>query len=335
LGELDVSVRVPRNSPATAGFESSKVNSARKTKETWMNRPILVCTFFVTAAAALGAQQTSQTNPYEGTSRPPADDQIITSQPVEPVQAPTPPPAQVIQPSAPSVSMGAANDDGIVHVAPPSQETMAPEMTQRAWANDPDGDIVHPRPRRPGELDEGTTIRVRLLERLSSGSSEQGEEFRTTVATDVLQGGRVVIPAGAEISGRLMQVSTGHLGGRGSMRLAPETVTMPNGVRYRLSAELSGAPGSRSRVGGEGIVRPGSQLKRDGIEYGGAVGVGLVAGAIIGGPAGAAAGGLIGAGVITVHLLVNHPQATLDRGTTLMLTLTEPLDLVPNTSAGN
>ncbi len=110
---------------------------------------------------------------------------------------------------------------------------------------------------------------------------------------------------------------------------------MPDGTHYRLHADVTSTPGSKTRVGGEGSITPGSQLKRDGIEYGGAVGAGLVTGAIVGGPAGAAAGSLIGAGVITVHLLVNHPQATLEQGTNMMLTLTEPLDLVPAMPSGN
>jgi multisubunit Na+/H+ antiporter MnhB subunit len=58
----------------------------------------------------------------------------------------------------------------------------------------------------------------------------------------------------------------------------------------------------------------------------------VVTGAILGGPGGALAGGLIGAGVITVHLLVDHPQATLEDGTVLLFTLSEPLNLVPATA---
>jgi hypothetical protein len=76
-------------------------------------------------------------------------------------------------------------------------------------------------------------------------------------------------------------------------------------------------------------------VKRDGIEYGGVVGGGVIAGALIGGPAGALAGGIVGAGVVTVHLLVNHPQAKLESGTVLILTLTEPMRLVPNGVQGN
>jgi len=50
---------------------------------------------------------------------------------------------------------------------------------------------------------------------------------------------------------------------------------------------------------------------------------------------GALTGSLIGAGVITVHLLSNHPQAILEPGTALLFTLTEPLNLVPAGVNGN
>ena len=119
------------------------------------------------------------------------------------------------------------------------------------------------------------------------------------------------------------------------MRLRPETVILPDGSRFHLYAQATGAPGSRTRVGSEGAITPGSRLKKDGIEYGGAVGAGAVTGAILGGPGGALAGTIIGAGVITAHLLISHPQATLENGTVLLFTLSQPLNLVPAAPTGN
>jgi hypothetical protein len=200
-------------------------------------------------------------------------------------------------------------------------------LIQRNYAADPDGDIVHPHPPRPGELPEGTTIRVRLLDRLSSASSERGESFRSRVASDVLQGEQVLIPAGAEIDGRVVGVSSGHTGGHGSMHLLPETVILADGTRYQLRAVITGTPGAKSKVGSEGTILPASRLKRDGIEYGGAVGAGATTGAIVGGPVGALAGSMVGAGVVTAHLLVSHPQATLEPGTAMIFTLTDPLQM--------
>jgi hypothetical protein len=63
---------------------------------------------------------------------------------------------------------------------------------------------------RLGELAAGSTIRVRLLDYLSTASSEEGSAFRGQVASDVLQGDQVVIPAGAEIDGRVVDVSSGQ-----------------------------------------------------------------------------------------------------------------------------
>ena len=82
-------------------------------------------------------------------------------------------------------------------------------------------------------------------------------------------------------------------------------------------------------------MTPGSRLKKASLEYGGAVGAGAVTGAIIAGPGGALAGTILGAGVITAHLLINHPQARLESGTYLLFTLNEPLNLVPAAQTGN
>ncbi|MGA2808251.1 MAG: hypothetical protein ABSE87_08950 [Terracidiphilus sp.] len=313
-----------------------------------MNRPILVCALMLMATAALGAQEASQSSPYQGTSTPPADDTIETSsqpqakppagQPAAPEQAQPAPAAQSQpqppyqpQPSPVDPSVNYQDPDGGIVQGQRNASGQA-ALTDR-YAADPDGDIVHPHPLRPGELQEGTAIRVRLLERLSTRTTEKGEVFRSRVGTDVLQGGQVLIPAGSEIDGRVVEVSSGHAGGRGTMRLRPETVILPDGSRFHLNAEVTGTPGSRTHVGGEGTILPDSRLKRDGIEYGGAVAAGATTGAIVGGPVGALTGTLIGAGVVTVHLLVSHPQAVLEPGTSMVFTTTDRLNLVRETSS--
>jgi len=297
-----------------------------------MNRPILICAMLLAASAALGAQQASQSNPYEGTSNPPPDNTIVTTSassakpsPVI-VAAPAPAPAPVQEQTS-----AAAPESGMVAAQPTASE---PILSKRVIA-DPDGDIVHPLPLRPGELPEGATIRVRLLDQLSTSRSEKGESFRSRVASDVMRDGQVLIPAGAEIDGQIASVSTGHPGGHGSMLLRPETVILADGSRYRLHANLSSTPGVKTKVGSEGAVLPASRIKRDTIEYGGAVGGGAATGAVVGGPVGAMTGGLIGAGVVTAHLLISHPQATLEPGTILVFTLSDRLMMAPATAPGN
>jgi hypothetical protein len=178
-------------------------------------------------------------------------------------------------------------------------------------------------------------IRARLLDRLSTAEAVSGQRFRTRVAVDVMQGGQVLIPAGSEVNGHIYRVSSGSFNAGGSMYLRPETVTLPDGSRYKLSALVTDAHGTKARVGTEGTIDAGSRMKRNSIEYGGAMGAGAVTGALWAGPAGALAGTLIGAGVITVHLMVNHSQAVLENGTLLQFTLTQQLNLAPVASNGN
>lgn len=358
-----------RNPLPVSGSNEVAANSARDVlvltarapeMENQMNRSILVCALMVAAAATLAAQQAGRSNPYEGTSTPPSNDTIITDSPAEAaaaqaapakpspahriaqpaervqvqsqqrVQAQTePPPAPV---SATLREPEDGTDSGIVRIAP--DPPAGPSLAQRVAA-DPDGDIVHPAPLGPNELGEGTEIRVRLLNAVSTSFSEEGEQFRSRVASDVVQDNRVLIPAGSEIDGRITHISTGSFGGHGSMHLVPETVILPDGARYRMYGQVVATPASNTTVGSEGSINPGSRVKRNSIEYGGAVGAGAITGAVLGGPAGALAGSLVGAGIITAHLLISHPQATLEEGTVLQFMLTERLNLVPAAVNGN
>jgi len=279
---------------------------------------MMVATLGWTAGAA--AQQGTQ---YSGVSQPPQDPIEISP---DPAPAPPKPAAGVVaQPPEPMTPQ--PSSPGPVYPMPdPGRDA----VNTRASVVDPDGDMVHPRAARPGELMEGATIRVRIIDRLSSTDLSKGQTFRGQVASDVLQDGKVLIPAGSSIEGRVSNVSTGnHLGGHGSFRLKPETVTLPDGTRYDLHAYATGTPGSKTKMGSEGSINPGSRKKKDGIEYGAVVGTGAITGAVLGGPVGALTGSLIGAGMVTTHILVDHPQATLEPGAVLLFTLTEPMNLTP------
>jgi hypothetical protein len=293
----------------------------------------------------------AQQNPYQGQSNPPADDTIQTAQPKPSPSVPMPPASVPMQQPAPAPDstqvpqsaqpMPAASvpmqdsDNGTVQVVPAQPGGAQPGLATRGQG-DPDGDIVHPEPLPPGTLEEGTRIRVRLITELSSARSERDDAFRGRVDVDVLQDGQVLIPAGSEIDGKVVEASSGHFAGRGTLRLRPETVILPNGSQYMLVARVADTQNSHTRVNNEGTIQAGPRYARNGIEYGGGVGAGVIVGAVIGGPAGALAGGLIGAGAVTVHLLMDHPQATLEPGSVLLFTLSDRLSLVaPNQTAPN
>jgi hypothetical protein len=260
-----------------------------------------------------------QANAYQGVSKPPSEQMDTTPDAPPPAPAPAPVAQQPAQPPT------SPSDTTEVTTTTESTQT----VISRQPAADPDGDIVQPRQARPGELLGGATIQVKLLDRLSSNENEKGDPFHGQVAHDVIQDGVTMIPAGSSIEGKVSAVSTGRLGGHGSIRLKPEAVIMPDGTRYTLRADASGTSGSKTRMGSEGAINPGSRIGRDGIEYGAVVGAGVATGAVLGGPVGALTGGLIGAGVVTTHLMVSHPQTTLDEGSIVLFTLTDSLQMTP------
>lgn len=335
-----------------------------------MNRSILTCVLVASSCGLLCAQQnpqqpaqqqpqqpqqTTSSDPYSGVSNPPSDDTIVATQPDQPkppaakspagkplVQPAPAQPTSGAQPAPSSVDPNAnfpnpdatGTDNGTVSIAP-AQPASASGLVARDASADPDGDIVHPHPDSPGTLAVGTSIRVRLLTGLSTTTSQRGDEFRSRVASDVLQDGQVLIPTGAEIDGRVVEVSRGTSRSRGIIRLRPDWVILSDGSKFRLDAQVTGTPGSNTHVGSEGTIAAGSRYKRDGLEYGGGVGVGVVTGAVIGGPAGAVAGGLIGAGAVTAHLMLDHSEANLEPGTVLIFSLNDRLNLQPSGTAGN
>src|SRR5580704_7622890 len=177
------------------------------------------------------AQQAAQ-SPNTGVSNPPADDTITVSQD-DPAPAPKPSPAVAAAPAAPvnppattTASASASNpDEGIVTTLPSSASTPAPAPSatlETRPAYNPDSDIVGYVPSPNNELAEGTNIRVRLLDSLSTKETNAGTAFKAQVATDVYKNGRVIIPAGSELRGRVVGVTQGHhFGTASTLRLRP------------------------------------------------------------------------------------------------------------------
>lgn len=287
------------------------------------------------------AQQASQ-NPYQGVSNPPPDNTIVTDQQANaPVAKPSP--AVSPKPSAPAAAAPATNapatpatnpDYGIVTSVPSdSADAAAPAtgatLDKRPY--NPDADIVGYVPSPSNELAEGTNIRTRLLETLSTRDTNAGTTFKAQVAADVYKDGRVIIPAGSELRGRVVSVSQGHhFGPSATLRLRPDVVILPDGTAYHLYGQVVESKAPNTRTDSEGGIQPASHLKKDAIEYGAGAGTGAIVGAKVAGPTGALVGSLVGAGVITAHMLMQHPEiAELPKGSIITFSLTEPMDLMP------
>ena len=318
---------------------------------------LALCCLVTPGAAAQSTSSATQDSSYQGVSHPPADDTIEAT----PDAAPVPPhskplPGVPLASSAPAVSSTASNlpgssmtarsssessdntDDGIVTSVPSSQpERMAaaaPEreahLIPRAPEN-PDYGIVGMVPSPSNQLAEGTNIRVRLMQTLSTRTAQDGEPFHGQVAADVYKEGRVVIPVGSELRGRVISVTQGHrLGTPATLRLRPDAVLLPDGTSYHLYAQAirTDAPGTRADA--EGGIQPSSRVARNLAELGAGSGGGAATGAILAGPVGAATGAIVGAGLVTAHLLLQHPhQASVEQGSEITFSLAEPMDLLP------
>jgi hypothetical protein len=130
----------------------------------------------------------------------------------------------------------------------------------------------------------GTTIPVRVTQTLDSATTQQGQSFSGTVATDVMADGLVAIRQGTGVTGRVSAVQeAGHY--KGNSLLTVELVSIN---RHGDSIAVSTQPYS---VEGKG------RGKNTAAKVGGGAAIGAIIGAIAGGGKGAAIGSAAGAGV--------------------------------------
>jgi hypothetical protein len=201
----------------------------------------------------------------------------------------------------------------------------------------PDTDIVNSVPTPENALAEGTPIHTRLDREISSSENGVGTLFTAQVAQDVVQNGRVIIPTGSIVHGRVMHADYGRrISGHASLRLLADEVVLPDGTRYYMSAVPSmTARSTGTRVNAEGTIQTRDNPKTLAAQYGIAGGAGAATGAVFGGPTGAIVGTGIGVGVITAHFLINRQAAVLPEGSSLTFGLSKPMQLTPITNTAS
>lgn len=325
-----------------------------------MNRLALACVgIAVMTAPAVYGQQQPASDTTQGVSQPPPDDTIIATPETAPPDAPAAPQTNQAKPSPASLpsaqiatqpdtrpdptpdkldpnrfdntDFGLVTSPAPVHVnadLDTSDDTQGAVLHTRETG---DNDIVFPNPGSSNELPEGTRIRVRINEALSTTQTTAGTPFHGQIVLNVTHNGSVIIPAGTTLRGRVVQVSQGHhFGPAATLRLRPDTVILPDGTAYHLYAQVQSSEADGTRIGSEGGIQPDAHVVKKTLEYGLGVGTGALVGAEVGGPPGAMVGSLVGAGVVTIHLLLQHPEAAVvPAGSEIVFSLTEPLDLTP------
>jgi hypothetical protein len=171
--------------------------------------------------------------------------------------------------------------------------------------------VVYPE---QGRVPEGTTLWVRLDQKLSAKRNSPGDGFHARVAQDVRSpDGEVLIPRDARVFGHVSAVQREYEGEQAVIVLELDSIEMA-GVRQPLRGHITATdvPSSRDRIKGRDVGL--------GAAAGAVVG-GLVhgwSGALVGGALGAAAGGAISLGR-------SGGEESLPKGTKLALELDRPV----------
>ena len=246
-----------------------------------------------------------------------AGSQTPTAKPSADVPATVPAsPAVEYGPYVPYKGAAVAGSNDVMHETP---------------AEDPaDAMIVTSVPELQGTLREGTLLKVKIGETLATDSTVAGSRFSGTVTEAIERNGRVIIPVGSTLEGRVTEVRGGRrISGAAMMHLETSAVTLPDGTHYIVHAQLIDTGKSEFNVDNEGTLKRKDHAKETLAIVGGVTGAGAATGALIGGGVGAVVGAGIGAGVSTFIWLKQDRQATLPKDELLVFSLTTPMILTP------
>jgi len=146
-----------------------------------------------------------------------------------------------------------------------------------------------------------------------------------------MRDGRVIVPAGSLLEGRVTWVRGGkRIGGPAAIHLEPRTVTLPDGMQYVLRAQAIDTDRWDSmKVDSEGTILRHDRGQKTAAAISLSAGGGAAAGAMMGGLPGALIGAGVGAGVSTVVWLKEDRQAELHKNLGVVFSLTEPMSVAP------
>jgi len=175
---------------------------------------------------------------------------------------------------------------------------------------------------------EGTPLKVKLQTTISTFSSKVGDPFQGKLTDPVVIDGKMMIPAGATVEGRVTRLNEPRrIKGKPTIGIFPEHIILPDGQRFMLNAVLVDTDIPGTDVNEEGQFKGTGHERRDQIEVAGGAGAGMLLGGLIGGGPGVLIGGAVGAGATTTHWLVQRRSAVLPSGTGLVLELSRQMTM--------
>jgi hypothetical protein len=159
----------------------------------------------------------------------------------------------------------------------PSPMAQQPQQPQQVTPPPP------PPPPPPLVVPAGTNLVVRMGNTIDTKAAHAGDTFTGTLAHAVAVGDDIAIPAGAGVSGTVVESkSPGKFKGEGTLAVSLTTVDV-NGVPMTIQTS-------------EYVVTVKGKGKRTAVVTGGGAGGGALIGGLAGGGKGALIGGLLGAG---------------------------------------
>jgi hypothetical protein len=287
-----------------------------------------------TAALVLAAVPTFAQKTMTGVSNPePATISATDDSAAAPTLTPRVKPSAGIPATASSSAAAPSSATAPVAYGPYVPYTGATGAGSRAnvmAADDLDSLIVTSVPEREGELREGTLLKTQILENLSTKTTLAGTRFTAQLTEAIERNGRVIIPVGSILEGRVTEVHGGRrISGAAALHLETRDITLPDGTHYVVHAQLIDTGKSEFKVTDEGTLKRRDHPKEMLAVASLTTGSGAVAGALVGGGVGAVVGAGIGAGVSTVIWLKQDRQATLPKNVQLVFSLTTPMVLTP------
>jgi hypothetical protein len=161
----------------------------------------------------------------------------------------------------------------------------------------------------------GTTLTVRLAQAVGSKISQTGETFSGTVASAIVIGGKTAIPAGATVTGTVVDAKAlGRFAGGASLTLRLTSINLRGTER-----EIQTSAVSQTEKG---------KGKRTAVLAGGGAAVGALIGGLAGGGKGAGIGALAGGGAGTGGAaFTGNKNIVLPAESALAFKLEQPLEV--------
>jgi hypothetical protein len=259
---------------------------------------LLLAGFFACSRARKDESQT-QSQPPAPTQQAVAQQAAAQAQPAEPApkqEAATPvrtevakiPPRQAASPraTAPAAATKTAAPaaGSVSEVTPAATAAAAPKPVGEAPAA-----VAPPQPQTIW-IPSGTRFEIRLIEPISSAENKSGDTFKATLDQDLEADGKVVVPRGSTVTGKLMEVrQPGRVEGRAALSMTLTQITVGK-ASYPIQTNTLAFEAEKT-------------TKQDATKVGIGAGIGAIIGAIAGGGKGAAIGAAVGGGAGTATVL--------------------------------